>query len=154
MDAKGVFFSYIRDEEPNCWGVPFTKTEFHPKFIPKDSYDGSFYTLAFKELFPLDKEFARENVEPEKHEAYKSYQQALAKLSDDVISNTVKLKADTKDTDLNIKIAKTIFLPLLGQNGYCLMNKDHKFKGVAGLKTPDDCKVGGLWIGFEGALFG
>jgi len=71
-------------------------------FLLQDSSDGSFYTLAFKELFPLDKEFARENVEPEKHEAYKSYQQALGKLTDDVISNTVKLKADTKETDLNV----------------------------------------------------
>ena len=116
-------------------------------FFLQDSYDGSFYTLAFKELFPLDEEFASENVEPEKREAYKSYQQALGKLTDNVISNTVKLKVDTKEKDLNVKIAKTIVLPLLGQNGYCLMNKDHKFKGVAGLKTPEDCKVGGLWIG-------
>ena len=76
-------------------------------FFLQDSSDGSFYTLAFKELFPLDEEFASKNVEPEKHEAYKSYQQALGKLTDDVISNAIKLKVDTKEKDLNVKIAKT-----------------------------------------------
>ena len=102
----------------------------------------------------MDKEFASKNVEPKKQEAYKSYQQAFRRLTDDVISATVKLGVDTKEKDLNVKIAKNIFLPLLGQNGYCLMNKDHKFKGVAGLKAPDDCKVGGLWIGrYTTALF-
>ena len=35
MDVEGVIFSYIRDEDPNCWGVPFSKTEFHPQFIQK-----------------------------------------------------------------------------------------------------------------------
>ena len=47
MDAKGVFFSYIRDEEPNCWGVPFTRTEFHPKFIPKVRQHETYIFLSF-----------------------------------------------------------------------------------------------------------
>ena len=34
MDVEGVYFAYIRDEAPNCWGVPFSKTEFDPKFFP------------------------------------------------------------------------------------------------------------------------
>ena len=102
----------------------------------------------------MDEEFARENVEPKKQEAYRSYDRAFSRLTDDVISATVKVGVDTKERDLNVKIAKNIFLPLLGQNGYCLMNKEHKVNGVAGLKTPADCKVGGLWIGrYTTALF-
>lgn len=107
----------------------------------------SFHTLAFKELFPLEKEFAGDNVDPDKQQAYMTYQQALSKLSHGVISNAVKLEAGTTEKDLNAKIAQTIILPLLGQQGCCLMNKDHKCSGVTGLKTPDECKVEGLWIG-------
>ena len=102
----------------------------------------------------MDKEFASKNVGPKKQEAYKSYEQAFRRLTDDALLATVTLEVDTKEKDLNVKIAKNIFLPLLGQNGYCLMNKEHKFKGVPGLKTPADCKVGGLWIGrYTTALF-
>ena len=107
----------------------------------------SFHTLAFKELFPLEKEFAEDKVDPDKQQAYMTYQQALGKLSQGVISNAVKLEAGTTEKDLNAKIVQTIILPLLGQQGYCLMNKDHKCNGVTGLKTPDECKVEGLWIG-------
>ena len=102
----------------------------------------------------MDEEFASENVEPKKQEAYRSYDRAFSRLTNDVISATVEVGVDTKERDLNVKIAKNILLPLLGQNGYCLMNKEHKVNGVAGLKTPADCKVGGLWIGrYTTALF-
>lgn len=45
MDAEGVLYHYIMDKEPNFWGIRFSRTEFHSKFIIKDAADGSRHTL-------------------------------------------------------------------------------------------------------------
>lgn len=61
-------------------------------------------------LFPLHRDFSGERVDPEKQQAGTTCQQALSKLSQGVISNAFKVKVDTKEKDLNVKIAPKNYL--------------------------------------------
>lgn len=161
-------FHYLYIECPNVWGVSLSDARILPLSCKKiRKVSESIEVCSFKDLFPkavdilVAKPQTQRDLTNSQCAASESFLKAFEILTDDNLSNITDVKginSSEKEKILNVKIARHILAPLLGDNGYCVLNNSHaeqfKKENFNQLKLPEDVNWKGLYIGNREALYG
>ena len=115
---------------------------------------------SFSDLFPkaedllVDKPQVQRDLTKSQLAASECFLKAFEILTDDnlsYITDVKRIKTGEKERVLNVKIARHILAPLLGDNGYCVLNNSHaehiKKENFNQLKIPGDMDWKGLYVG-------